>query len=179
MGLQSSTGAEMVDASYSDAVAVTPSDTISPATRLRQVRAIWSDAGGTVTVVTDAAAGRADQAGGGPFGQITALEITAPGTLYDTATVAFSGGGGSGAAATATVTAGAISALTITNPGEGYTSAPTVTITHGSAGSGATAQAVVGEAAVEFTLLPGVPLPLHVAYVLATGTAATGLKVLK
>lgn len=102
MGLQTSTGAAMVDSSFSDALAVTPSDTIAPAQRLHGVRAIWADVAGTVSVITQAVAAKAETSGG---------------------------------------------ALTAGN-------------------------------AVSFTLLAGQPLPLEVAYVLATGTAATGLKAL-
>lgn len=165
-------------AAFDDAVAVTPSDTISSATRLDGVRALFSDAGGAIVVVTAAAGRRADKAGINAFGQVTELDITAGGTGYDTATVGFSGGGGTGAAATAAVVGGVVTGLTITNPGKGYTSAPTVAITHGSTGTGATAAAKVAAPAVSFTLLAGVPLDLSVAYVLAQGTAATGIKAL-
>jgi hypothetical protein len=100
MGLQFSTGADRVDASFSDVLAVAPSDTISPATRLRGVRGIWSDAGGTVSVITEAVASRGE----------------------------------------------------------------------------ATGSAVTAAQAVSLTLTAGQALPLQVAYVLAAGTAATGLK---
>jgi hypothetical protein len=67
-------------------------------------------------------------------------------------TIAFSGGGGSGAAATATVTNGSVSAISIGAAGSGYTGAPTVTFS----GGGCTT------------------LPVAVASIGATGTAAAG-----
>jgi hypothetical protein len=102
MGRQTSTGAEAVDSSFSDAKAVTPSDTIGPVERLRNVRGIWADVAGTVSVITHAVAAAAETSG----------------------------------------------------------SAPT------------------SAAAVSFTLPAGQVLHLEVAYVLATGTAATGIKAL-
>lgn len=105
MGLQNGNGADLVDGSYIDAKAVTPSDTIDGLDgthRLRGVRAIWADVGGVVEVITQKTA------------QALELKGTAP------------------------------------------TSAN----------------------AVPFTLLSGVLLPLQVAYVLATSTTATGIKVL-
>jgi hypothetical protein len=103
MALQDALGQERVSKTFRDALAVTPSDTIGPAQRIRDVRAIWADVGGTVSLITDAVA--------------TNKELNDGGTL---------------------------------------TSA----------------------SAVSFTLLSGVILELGVAYVLATGTAATGIKVL-
>lgn len=102
MGLQSSTGADMVDLSFDDALPVVPSDTISPATRLSAVRAIYADVAGTVSVITARVAERGDKTG----------------------------------------------------------------------------SAVTAAQAVSFTLTAGKELSLRVAYVLATGTAATGIKAL-
>lgn len=103
MGLATSTGATTTDSSYEDASAVAPSDTISPATRLNQVRAIWADVAGTISVITAKTAREADKTG----------------------------------------------------------------------------SAATSAQAVSFTLTAGRELPLEVAYVLATGTAATGIKVLR
>lgn len=103
MGLQTSTGADMVDTSFGDAAVVAGSDTISPATRLHGVRAIWADVGGTVSLITEATARAGDLAGS----PVTAAQ------------------------------------------------------------------------AIPFTLTSGRELPLQVAYVLLTGTAATGIKVLR
>lgn len=100
MGRQTSTGAEAVDPAFADAVAVTPSDTIDPAHRLRDVRGVWADVAGTLTVITERVAAAGETAG---------------------------------------------SAVTATQ-------------------------------AVALTLTAGQVLPLQVAYVLATGTAATGIK---
>ena len=69
--------------------------------------------------------------------------VTAGGSGYTAATVAFSGGGGSGAAATAVVSGGAVISITITTAGSGYTSAPTMTISGD--GTGATAIANLEE----------------------------------
>lgn len=102
MGLQNSRGAALADEAYDDALAVTPSDTISPAHRLTGVRGLFADVGGTITLITSAAASAGDLNG------------------------------------------------------------PPVTSANG----------------VEFTVLPGVVLPVRAAYVLATGTAATGIKAL-
>ncbi len=74
-------------------------------------------------------------------GTVASITLTAGGSGYTAATVAFSGGGGSGATATATVSAGAVVSFTITNGGSGYTSAPTVTISGD--GTGATGTAVL------------------------------------
>lgn len=103
MGLQTSTGADAVDWSFNDAVAVVPSDVISPATRLSAVRAIWADVAGTLTVITDTVAQAGDKTG----------------------------------------------------------------------------SAVTAAQAVVLTITAGRELPLRVAYVLATGTTATGIKVLR
>jgi len=103
MGRQISTGAEAVDEAFSDAKVVAPSDTIDPTHRLRNVRAIWADVAGTISVITEAAAAAAETSSGVPL---------------------------------------------------------------------------TAAAAVPFTLGAGVPLKLNVAYVLATGTAATGIKAL-
>lgn len=64
MGLQSGTGAELVDSSFNDAVVVTPSNTIAAAERLRDVRGIWADVGGNVTLITDAVASKSEVDGG-------------------------------------------------------------------------------------------------------------------
>lgn len=74
-------------------------------------------------------------------GYVYSVEITAGGTGYTAATVAFTGGGGTGATATATVADGAVTEVTVTVPGTSYTSAPTVTITGN--GTGATATATI------------------------------------
>lgn len=103
MSLQISTGADAVDDSFVDAAVVAPSDVISPATRLRQVRGVFCDVGGTLTVITEATAQAGDKTG-------------------------------------STVSA---------------------------------AQAVA------FTVVAGALLKLQVAFILATGTAATGIKVLR
>lgn len=102
MALQTTTGADQVDLTFDDAKAVVPSDTISPATRLSGVRAIWADVGGTLTVITNAVAQAGDKTG----------------------------------------------------------------------------SAVTAAQAVAFTITSGKDLALRVAYVLATGTAATGIKAL-
>lgn len=179
MGLQTSTGADRVDSAFDDAQPITPSDTLTPAHRLSGVRAIRSDTGGNVSIITEGAASAGALSGVNDFGQVSSLAITAGGADYDTATVGFSGGGGTGAAATATVVAGVVTALAITNHGKGYTSPPTVTITHGSTGTGATATASVEAPAVSFVLSAGETLPIRTAYVLAQGTDADqGLKAL-
>lgn len=49
-------GAQLVDTSFEDAIAVTPSDTLDAAHRLRNVRAIWADVAGTISVITEAVA---------------------------------------------------------------------------------------------------------------------------
>ena len=74
---------------------------------------------------------------------VASTTITAGGTGYTSATVAFSAPGGSGVTATgtATVGGGAVTAITITNSGSGYSSAPTITISGD--GSGATATATL------------------------------------
>ncbi len=71
--------------------------------------------------------------------EVTALEATASGSGYTSATVSFSGGGGTGAAATAVVKAGKVVGFEVTAGGSGYTSDPAVTI--GGDGAGATASA--------------------------------------
>lgn len=78
-------------------------------------------------------------AGVGPTG-VAAVNITAGGSGYTTATVAFSGGGGSGAAGTPIVGSG-VSGATVTAMGSGYTGANVGF--SGGGGSGATAVAVV------------------------------------
>lgn len=100
MSLQTSTGAAMVDSTFTDANVVTPSDVIDTTHRLRNVRGIWADVAGTVSVITQADADAAL----------------------------------------------------------------------------ATGQALTAAKAVSFTLPAGTVLTLSVAYVLATGTAATGIK---
>ncbi len=62
-------------------------------------------------------------------GAVSAVNVTAGGTLYQSAPlVTFSGGGGSGVAATAVITGGVVTGVTITSGGTGYTSAPAVNI---------------------------------------------------
>lgn len=100
-----SRGAQFVDPGFYDAAAVTPSDTLNIAHRLRGVRGIWADVAGTVSVITEGAAYQAE-ANGSP-------------------------------------------------------------------------DPVTSAQAVSFTLPAGQVLPLQIAYVLATGTAATGIKVLR
>lgn len=63
MARQTSTGAAMVDDAFSDAISVAPSDTISPATRLRDVRGVWADVAGTLKVITEAVAVAAEVKG--------------------------------------------------------------------------------------------------------------------
>lgn len=63
MALQSSTGADLVDDSFNDILVVTPSDTISEAQRLKDVRAIRSTAGGAVKVITQAVAAAGQRTG--------------------------------------------------------------------------------------------------------------------
>lgn len=63
MGLQTATGADRVDSAFDDAQVVTPSDTLTPAHRLSGVRALWSDTGGNVTLITEAAASKAANVG--------------------------------------------------------------------------------------------------------------------
>lgn len=75
-------------------------------------------------------------------GGVSAVTVTAGGSGYTSATVAFSGGGGSGATATATVAAGAVTAVTVTAAGSGYTTTPTVTISGDGTGATATATLV-------------------------------------
>lgn len=102
MGLQTGTGAERVDGSYDDAVAVLGNDTISVSHRLRDVRALWADVAGNVSIITETAASTGETVG------------------------------------------------------------PPVTAAN----------------AVSFILPAGQALPVRVAYLLATGTDATGLKAL-
>lgn len=64
MARQNSTGAEMVDEAFRDAAVVAPSDTIGAAQRLRDVRGIWSDAGGTLSVITESVAALSETRGG-------------------------------------------------------------------------------------------------------------------
>lgn len=80
--------------------------------------------------------------------------ITAPGSGYTSATVAFSGGTGSGATATVQVAAGEVTGITITNPGSGYTvgAPPTATIS----GDGTGATATVALAVYTHEYKPGV-----------------------
>lgn len=101
MARQTSLGADTVDEAFSDVLAAVPSDTISAATRLRDVRGIWADVAGTLKVITEAVASLAET-------------------------------------------------------------------------NGAVLSAANG---VTLTMTAGAPLKLRVAYVLATGTAATGIKV--
>lgn len=79
---------------------------------------------------------------GATAGYVYSVTVTAGGTGYTSATVAFSGGGGTGAVATATVADGAVTAVTVTTNGTSYTSAPTVTISGDGSGATATAQIV-------------------------------------
>lgn len=71
MALQNGNGADLVDGSYNDVQAVTASDTISDAHRLRDVRGIRADVGGNLTVVSEAAA----VAVGGVDGNLTAAGV--------------------------------------------------------------------------------------------------------
>lgn len=73
-------------------------------------------------------------------GQVTAANVTAAGTGYTSATVAFSGGGGSGAAANAIIS-NVVSSVSVTAAGSGYTSA-TASFS-GGGGSGASASVSV------------------------------------
>jgi type IV pilus assembly protein PilY1 len=75
---------------------------------------------------------------------VTSASVTAGGSGYTSATVAFSGGGGSGATATATLTAEVVTKINITNSGSGYTSAPTVTISGNGTGATGTAALSAG-----------------------------------
>ncbi len=62
-------------------------------------------------------------------GAVSAVNVTAGGTLHQSVPlVTFTGGGGSGAAATAVLTGGVVTSVTVTGGGSGYTSAPTVKI---------------------------------------------------
>jgi len=78
-------------------------------------------------------------------GQITAIQVTTPGTGYSCLTagcytLSISGGGGSGATGNATSSSTvSVSGITLTNAGAGYTSVPTIVI--GGPGSGASATA--------------------------------------
>lgn len=74
-------------------------------------------------------------------GAVTAITVTAGGSGYSAATIAFSGGGGSGTTATVTVSGNAVTAVTITAAGTGYTSVPTATISGD--GTGATATCTI------------------------------------
>lgn len=74
-----------------------------------------------------------------PDGKIRGATISAGGTGYTTATVAFSGGGGTGAAATAQLTGGAVTGITMTNNGTGYTSPPSAVISGNGTGAAVTA----------------------------------------
>ncbi len=79
-----------------------------------------------------------------PFGGVTSVTLTDPGTGYTTApTVTLSGGGGTGATATAVMAShstmdGHVSSITVDAPGTAYTTPPTVTLS-GGGGHGATA----------------------------------------
>jgi len=66
MARQTPTGAESVDDSFDDIQAITKSDTIDEAHRLQRVRAIRSQAGGTVKLITQAAYDAAMAAGALP-----------------------------------------------------------------------------------------------------------------
>ena len=78
---------------------------------------------------------------GGNF-PVDSVTVTAGGSGYSSATVAFSGGGAvRQATGTVTLSSGAVTGITVTDGGHGYTSAPTVTISGD--GSSATATAVV------------------------------------
>ncbi|KNG92099.1 hypothetical protein [Pseudaestuariivita atlantica] len=79
--------------------------------------------------------------------EVTAVRVTAGGSGYTSATVAFSGGdGGVGATATADIADGVVTAIAVDAGGSGYTSAPIVSIAGGGAGFAATA--VVTDGAV-------------------------------
>ena len=75
-------------------------------------------------------------------GNVDTITVTAGGSGYTSATVAFSGGGGSGATATANLSAGAVATITVTAGGSGYVSTPTVTISGDGTGATATANIV-------------------------------------
>jgi hypothetical protein len=79
---------------------------------------------------------------------VASTTITAPGTGYTTATVAFTAAPAGGVTATGTVTllAGAVTGIVVTNPGAGYTAAPTPTISGN--GTGATATSTLTAASV-------------------------------
>lgn len=67
------------------------------------------------------------------------IEITATGSGYTTATVAFTGGSGSGATGTVQLDGGEVIGITITNAGTGYLAGETVTVVISGDGSAATA----------------------------------------
>lgn len=72
---------------------------------------------------------------------VAAINLTASGQNYTSATVSITGGGGSGATAVPIISGG-VSSIAITAAGANYTSAPTVVIT-GGGGTGAAATAVL------------------------------------
>ena len=83
--------------------------------------------------------------------KVGTASVTAGGSGYTAATVAFTGGGGTGATATAVVSSGAVISITITGVGSGYTSAPTMTISGDGTGATATANLEEVEVALPVT----------------------------
>lgn len=63
MGLQNGLGASLVDPSFDDVVAVTPSDVLTAAHRLSGVRALRCDVGGNLTLITNTVAAADDKNG--------------------------------------------------------------------------------------------------------------------
>lgn len=69
MGLQNGIGADKVDGSYSDAVAITPSDTIDGLDgthRLRGISGLFADVGGVVEIITQKTAQALENTGVAP-----------------------------------------------------------------------------------------------------------------
>ena len=66
-------------------------------------------------------------------GQVTAIDVTEPGSGYSglVPSVVIYGGGGISAAALAVMLSGVVSGITVTNPGVGYVRAPSIYITVG------------------------------------------------
>lgn len=208
MGRQTATGAEKVDAAFDDALVVTPSDTISPATRLRDVRGLWADVAGTVHVITEKVASGVERNGGslqadasgsltfagnptngqtivlngvtwtfvtsGATGTQTNLGVSLAATLTQLASDLNASGNASIDVASYAISGSklVVTYKTVGTGGNAYTLAAG---TSGATPSGAT---LTGGAdlSISFTLLAGQPIPLRVAYVLSTGTAATGIK---
>lgn len=77
---------------------------------------------------------------------IESVTITAGGTGYTTALIAFSGGGGGGfATANAIIFNGSIVGVQLVNPGSGYTFPPVIIITGDGTGAAGTATVTIGE----------------------------------